>query len=92
MFSFITDKLLAAPTFNSIFIYLVYYFYICLASIYLPAYPVKGHPNPKRGPQQNYTICGFRLTILTIAIILLVGGIFPQFAFIKIFSISLLAD
>ena len=38
MISFITDKLFAAPTLNSILIYTIYYVYICLASIYLPAY------------------------------------------------------
>ena len=85
MIEFLTEKLFAAPTLTSVGIYLAYYLYICVASIYLPAYPVKGHPNPKRGPQQNYTICGFRLTILTILIIVLFGGLIPQLSFIQLF-------
>jgi hypothetical protein len=92
MFEFIFEKLLAAPTFNSIIIYSIYYLYICLASIYLPSYKVKGHPSPKRGPQQNYTICGFRLTLLTIFIIVVFGGIIPSLNFVRVFKISLLAD
>lgn len=91
MIEFLTDKLLAAPTLTSVCIYLIYYAYICLASIFLPAYEVKGHPNPKRGPQQTYTICGFRLTVLTILIILVFGGMIPQLEVIKVFEISLLA-
>ncbi len=91
MISFIMDKFFAAPTLNSIVIYSIYYFYICLGSIYLPAYQIKGHPNPKRGPQQTYTICGFRLTLLTVFIIIFFGGMIPQLQAIKFFSISLLA-
>ncbi len=91
MIEFFTDKLFAAPTLTSVGIYLVYYIYICLASILLPAYEVKGHPNPKRGPQQTYTICGFRLTLLTIFIIVVFGGLVPQLSLVKLFSISLLA-
>jgi len=91
MIQFITDKLFATPTLTSISIYLIYYAYICLASIFLPSYQVKGHPNPKRGPQQTYSICGFRLTLLTIFIIVFFGGMIPQLEVIQLFSISLLA-
>jgi len=48
----INQKLFASPTLFSVGIYLVYYSYICLASLILPAKIVKGHPNPKRGAQQ----------------------------------------
>jgi hypothetical protein len=92
MISFLTDKILAAPSLSSVAIYSIYYSYICLASMLLPSYTIKGHPNPKRGPQQTYSICGFRLTILTILIITLFGGLIPHLEGIKIFSISLLAD
>jgi hypothetical protein len=51
-----------------------------------------GHPNPKRGPQQEYWICGFRLTILTIVLVVLFGGMVPELEFIRLFSVSLLAD
>ncbi len=91
MIDFLTQKLFATPTLTSVAIYTVYYVYICLASIYLPAYEVKGHPSPKRGPQQTYTICGFRLTLLTLFIILVFGGMIPQLELLQIFSISLLA-
>ncbi len=52
---------------------------------------MKGHPQPKRGPQLNYTINGFRLTVLTIVIILLFGGVFPHLESLKLFAISNLA-
>lgn len=51
VFEFV-NNILTSPTINSLAIYLIYYTYICLASILLPAKIVKGHPNPKRGPQQ----------------------------------------
>lgn len=78
MIEFLTDKLFAAPTITSIIIYLIYYVYICVASMLLPASTVKGHPHPKRGPQQTYTICGFKLTVLTILIIIVFGGMIPS--------------
>ena len=70
------------PNFYTLSAYSVYYFYICLASIVIPGTLVKGHPKPKRGPQLTYYINGFRITLLTIAIALLFGGIFPELKFI----------
>lgn len=58
----------------------------------LPSKSVKGHPNPKRGPQLTYTINGFRLTILTIVLISLFGGVFPRFNSIQVFKVSSLAS
>lgn len=72
--------------------YLAYYAYICLASIVLPAKSVPGHPNPKRGPQLTYSICGFRLTVLTISIMLLFGGIFPSLKGVQLFQLSALVS
>lgn len=77
--SWFTERFLAAPTSTSITVYLLYYFYICVASLVLPAKIVNGHPNPKRGPQLKYSINGFKLTCLTILLMLVFGGIAPQF-------------
>jgi len=95
MISFLYDffsNIFTSPTLLSVGIYLTYYSYICIASIFLPAKIVKGHPNPKRGPQQEYSISGFKLTLITIALIVLFGGIIPNLAFLTIFKISILAD
>lgn len=77
--SWFTERFLAAPTSTSITVYLLYYIYICVASLVLPAKIVNGHPNPKRGPQLKYSINGFKLTCLTILLMLVFGGIVPQF-------------
>jgi hypothetical protein len=95
MISFIfefVNKILTSPTIYSLVIYLIYYTYICLASILLPAKVVKGHPNPKRGPQQEYSISGFKLTLITITIITLFGGVLPCLSFFTLFKISIIAD
>lgn len=86
------DRFLAAPTLTSITIYLLYYAYICAASLLLPANIVDGHPNPKRGPRLKYSINGFKLTCLTILLMILFGGIVPTFSPIKLYNLSILAD
>ena len=85
------STIFAAPTQTAFTAYLIYYAYICIASLVLPSITVKGHPQPKRGPQLTYSICGFRLTLLTIVIVLAFGGVFPQLHPIKLFSVSILA-
>lgn len=90
--SYLTSTYLSPPTAKAFSSYLIYYAYICLASILLPSKSVKGHPNPKRGPQLTYTINGFRLTILTIVLILVFGGVFPKLNQVKVFSVSSLAS
>lgn len=86
------DRFLAAPTTTSVTLYLIYYAYICIASLVLPAKIVKGHPNPKRGPQLKYSINGFKLTCLTIILMLVFGGIVPQLEKVTLFRLSVLAD
>jgi hypothetical protein len=92
LLSYLTSTYLATPTPKAFTSYLIYYAYICLASLLLPSKVVKGHPNPKRGPQLTYTINGFRLTILTIVLILVFGGVFPKLDQVKVFSVSSLAS
>lgn len=75
--NWITTHLFCAPTLTSVIIYLIYYTYICLASIILPAKIVDGHPHPKRGPRLKYSINGFKLTCLTIFICTIFGGMCP---------------
>jgi hypothetical protein len=58
----------------------------------LPAKIVKGHPNPKRGPQQEYSISGFKLTLITIFIMVIFGGILPSLASFTLFKVSIIAD
>lgn len=58
----------------------------------LPAKVVNGHPNPKRGPQLQYSINGFKLTCLTITLMLIFGGIIPQFDKLTLFRMGVLAD
>ena len=89
--NWISSTIFAAPTQTAVTAYLIYYAYICLASILLPSITVKGHSQPKRGPQLTYSICGFRLTLFTIFIVLAFGGVFPQLHPIKLFSVSVLA-
>ena len=72
------STILATPTCSAFTSYLIYYAYICVASLLLPSIKVKGHPQPKRGPQLEYSICGFRLTLLTILITVCFGGMLPQ--------------
>lgn len=72
------ERFLACPTSTSVTLYLAYYTYICIASLVLPAKIVNGHPNPKRGPQLKYSINGFKLTCLTIILMLVFGGVVPQ--------------
>lgn len=84
------ETYLSSPITYTVSAYLVYYAYICLASIFLPAKSVLGHPQPKRGPQLTYTICGFSLTVLTIFIMILFGGIFPSLNRVQLFQLSAL--
>lgn len=86
------DHFLAAPTIASVTIYTIYYTYICVGSLILPAKIVSGHPNPKRGPQLKYSINGFKLTCLTILLMTLFGGVCPQFSKLTVFRMSTLAD
>ena len=72
------NTVFATPTCSVFSAYLIYYAYICVASLLLPSIKVKGHPQPKRGPQLEYSICGFRLTLLTIFIVVGFGGMIPQ--------------
>ena len=90
--SWIFSHIFCAPTLTSIIIYLTYYTYICLASIFIPAKIVDGHPHPKRGPRIKYSINGFRLTCLTIVTCVVFGGMIPYFNSVKLFNISIIAD
>jgi len=89
--NWLSSTVFAAPNCTAFTAYLIYYAYICIASLLLPSITVKGHSQPKRGPQLTYSICGFRLTLLTIFIVLAFGGVFPQLHPIKLFSVSILA-
>lgn len=73
--SYLRATYLATPTLAAVTSYLIYYSYICLASLLLPGKVTKGHPQPKRGQQLTYSINGFYLTVLTIILILVFGGI-----------------
>jgi hypothetical protein len=90
--TWIKDHFLCGPTLTSITIYAIYYSYICVASIIIPAKIVDGHPNPKRGPQLKYSINGFKLTVITIIVMLVFGGCIPYFNNIQLFRMSILAD
>jgi hypothetical protein len=85
------STVLATPTTSAFAHYLIFYAYICIASLILPSTRVKGHPQPKRGPQLEYTICGFRMTVLTVILVVLFGGMLPRFNPIKLFEVSVLA-
>lgn len=86
------DHFLTAPTVTSLTIYSAYYLYICVASLVLPAKIVNGHPNPKRGPQLKYSINGFKLTCLTIILMVVFGGVIPQFNQLTVLRLSVLVD
>jgi hypothetical protein len=90
--TWIKEHFLCIPTCTSITIYIIYYSYICLASLIIPAKTVNGHPNPKRGPQLKYSINGFKLTVLTIIIMVLFGGFVPFFNSLQLFKMSILVD
>jgi hypothetical protein len=89
--TYLRSTFLASPTISTVVSYLIYYVYICLASILIPSQEVKGHPQPKRGPQLTYSINGFRLTVLTIFILILFGGVVPNLEAFKLFAVSSLA-
>ena len=86
------DSFLCPPTWSSFKLYGIKYAYICIGSLIIPATIVKGHTNPKRGPQLEYSINGFRLTCLSIIIMLTCGGVFPELEKLKIFQLSSLVD
>lgn len=90
--SYLQTTVFATPTSTAFASYLIYYAYICLGSVLVSSNKVKGHPQPKRGPQLDYSINGFRLTLLTIFIVLLFGGVFPQLNAVKLFAVSSLAQ
>lgn len=83
---------LCPPTWQSFKIYGIYYVYICIGSLIIPSTTVKGHTSPKRGPQLQYSINGFRLTCLSIIIMLVCGGVFPELDKLKFFQLSALVD
>ncbi len=83
--TYLTSTFFACPTLSAFTAYTIYYIYICLASMLVPSTPVKGHPQPKRGPQLDYSINGFRLTLLTIVIVLVFGGVFDRLQPITLF-------
>ena len=91
IYSYLDSTFLAAPTYSTVRAYLVYYAYICIASIIIPSKPVLGHPSPKRGKQLQYSINGFRLTIVTILIVIIFGGVFPNLDGVKLFAVVNLA-
>ncbi len=91
LFDYLRSTFLATPTASTITAYLTYYAYICLASILLPSKTVPGHSAPKRGKQLHYTINGFRLTILTLFLVLVFGGVFPSLNSVKFFAVVNLA-
>ena len=74
----VKDHFFCAPTATAWTIYSIFYAYICLGSLILPAKIVDGHPNPKRGPQLKYSINGFKLTCLTLILMAIFGGVIPQ--------------
>jgi hypothetical protein len=88
LWTWLKGSYLSSPTTYTVAAYLAYYAYICLASILLPAKQTLGHPQPKRGAQLSYSICGFRLTVLTILIVILFGGIFPSLKSLELFQIA----
>lgn len=90
--SYLGSTFFAAPTYSTVTAYLAYYVYICIASIIIPSKLVLGHPSPKRGKQLQYSINGFRLTIVTILIVLIFGGVFPTLDGVKLFAVVKLAN
>lgn len=80
------------PSAGNVAAYLAYYSWIVLASLIIPGPTVKGHPSPKRGPQQTYKIIGFRLTVVTIIGFLLFGGFFPSLKSIQLFNAAYFAN
>jgi hypothetical protein len=86
------DTFFAKPTVSAIIAYLSYYTYICAGSILIPSKQVKGHLQPKRGPQLTYSINGFRLTILTIVLVVIFGGVIPELQGIRIFRVARLVE
>lgn len=48
---YLRSTFLATPTLSAFTAYIIYYLYICFGSLILPSIKVKGHPQPKRGPQ-----------------------------------------
>lgn len=81
----------ATPTLSTFTAYLSYYAWICLASIFLPSTIVKGHPKPKRGEQLTYSINGFTLTVVTLLLVVLLGGVFPSLKQLQLFPVITLA-
>lgn len=80
------------PTIGDVGAYLAYYSYIVLAAFIIRGPTVKGHPNPKRGPQLTYKIIGFRLTVVTIVGLLLFGGYFPFLKSIQLIDAAYFAN
>lgn len=87
-----TERFLCAPNTTAFAIYSIFYAYICLGSIFIPAKIVDGHQSPKRGPALKYSINGFKLTCITILFLLLCGGVFTQFNQIQLFRVAIFAE
>jgi hypothetical protein len=81
------------PSSEHFLAYSAYFLYIVIAAaLAIPGPRVKGHPNPKRGPQLTYKIIGFRLTLLTVISFILLGGLIPQLKSIQLFDASYFAN
>ena len=80
------------PGWEHVGAYLGYYAYIVLAALLIPGRTVKGHPSPKRGPQLEYKIIGFRLTVFTILGFVLLGGMLRPLKAIQLFEAAYFAN
>ena len=88
----VKDHFLCAPTPTAWTIYSIFYAYICVGSLLIPAKTVDGHSHPKRGPQLKYSINGFKLTCITILFMVVFGGVVPQLSSVKFFRVAIFAD
>lgn len=88
----VKDRFFCSPSITSLVIYSIYYIYICVGSLLIPAKIVDGHPSPKRGPRLKYSINGFKLTCLTLILLILFGGVIPNLSQIRLFRLAILAD
>ena len=80
------------PEWSHVLAYLCYYLYIVVAALAIPGPTVSGHPTPKRGPQLQYKIIGFRLTIVTIVGSILFGGMISVLKPIQLFNAAYFAN
>ena len=90
--TWVKEHFFCAPTATAWTIYSIFYAYICIGSMVIPGKTVNGHPNPKRGPQLQYSINGFKLTCITILFMIIFGGVVPQLESVKLFRMAIFAD